>query len=535
MARVYSNTPEPRYVQYAQALIPDGTADGNPDVLIPAPLTIGTGHDSVILKSTPNSADPSVDRTNAASGDFSAVLAGSRNVVTGAEASSVGGRNTVSGNDAFAAGYHGTSSGENSFTAGYNNTASGGSSFAIGFQTEASGEASFAGGRKTEAGGDYSSAFGRATAAMGENAFSEGKFTLASGEGSHAEGLGVASNDRSEASGKASHAEGWYTKAVGVASHTEGTDTIANGDYSHAEGDTTHTNGLGQHSEGVGTIATSASGNNGQHVAGRYNIETEGARVTGGGTKNSARANLEVLDWLGNLTIAGKMTVGAAPTNDMDVTTKKYVDDAVAGGGGGGTEVIPNPELSGDEPALTGLQVGDNKFAVPQGTEVVANPASTGEESELARLQVGERVYKIPGSEHRAVGLLKDKFTHASFSMEHPVLKLTVYKDSLTSYTVEDGNYVLLIYPGPKATSSLFYPAEEGIPEDAHAIQISVVDGEIILEGAESASVFTCPFDLNPSDSCFMLYSSDSMPGYYITNATDVTGIGIGAEYVQEE
>lgn len=229
-------------------------------------------------------------------------------------------------------------------------------------------------------------------------------------------------------------------------------------------------------------------------------------------------------------------------------------------------EVIPNPELSGDEPALTGLQVGDDKFAVPQGTEVVANPtlagtesdltglqvgetkytvpqgtevianpASTGVESELARLQVGERVYKIPGGGGQLIGLLKDKFTSASFSMEHPVLKLTVYKDSLTSYTVENGNYVLLIYPGPQATSSLFYPAGEEIPEDAHAIQISVVDGEIVLEGGESGSVSTCPFDLNPSDSCFMLYSSDSTPGYSIANATDVTGIAIGAEYVQAE
>lgn len=199
-------------------------------------------------------------------------------------------------------------------------------------------------------------------------------------------------------------------------------------------------------------------------------------------------------------------------------------------------EVIPNPELSGDEPALTGLQVGDDKFAVPQGTEVIANPASTGTESDLERLQVGERVYKIPGGEG-FIGLLKDKFNPLhSFSMEHPILKLTVYKDSLTSYTVEDGTYVLLIYPGPKATSSLFNsagPAE--IPEDAHAIQISVVDGEIVLEDGESGSVSTCPFDLNPSDRCFMLYSSDSVPGYYIAYATDVTGIAIGAEYVQAE
>lgn len=204
-----------------------------------------------------------------------------------------------------------------------------------------------------------------------------------------------------------------------------------------------------------------------------------------------------------------------------------------------GTEVVANPTLAGTESDLTGLQVGETKYTVPQGTEVVANPASTGEESDLLRLQVGERVYKIPGGGSQSIGLLKDKFTSASFrsfSMEYPILKLTVYKDSLTSYTVEDGTYVLLIYPGPKATSSLFNSAGPSeIPEDAHAILISVVAGEIVLEDGESGSVSTCPFDLNPSDRCFMLYASDSTPGYYIANATDVTGIAIGAEYVQAE
>lgn len=36
--------------------------------------------------------------------------------------------------------------------------------------------------------------------------------------------------------------------------------------------------------------------------------------------------------------------------------------------GGGGTEVIANPELSGDEPNLEGLQVGDLKYKVPSGS-----------------------------------------------------------------------------------------------------------------------------------------------------------------------
>ena len=38
----------------------------------------------------------------------------------------------------------------------------------------------------------------------------------------------------------------------------------------------------------------------------------------------------------GNVTVAGKVTVGTAPTADMDVATKQYVDNAVANAGGSG-------------------------------------------------------------------------------------------------------------------------------------------------------------------------------------------------------
>ena len=114
MARVYSNTPEPRYVQYAQALIPDGTADKNSDVLIPAPLTIGTGHDSVILKATPNAADPSVDRTNVVTGDFSAVISATESAAIGGIITITGGGNNLG------AGYRQTLTNcENSLSGGY--------------------------------------------------------------------------------------------------------------------------------------------------------------------------------------------------------------------------------------------------------------------------------------------------------------------------------------------------------------------------------------------------------------------------------
>ena len=93
--------------------------------------------------------------------------------------------------------------------------------------------------------------------------------------------------------------------------------------------------GLQSHAEGYYTIAQRKS----QHVFGECNIsDTAGTGVTikgnyieivGNGT-TAARANARTLDWSGNEWLAGKLTVGAAPSNNMDVATKKYVDDTVS-------------------------------------------------------------------------------------------------------------------------------------------------------------------------------------------------------------
>ena len=45
----------------------------------------------------------------------------------------------------------------------------------------------------------------------------------------------------------------------------------------------------------------------------------------------STRSNARTLDWNGNEVLSGKLTVGTAPTNNMDVTTKQYVDTGLAG------------------------------------------------------------------------------------------------------------------------------------------------------------------------------------------------------------
>ena len=198
---------------------------------------------------------------------------------------------------------------------------------------------------------NYSHAEGNATQALYQGSHAEGHETIASGLDSHAEGsFTEASGGYSHAEGSItkatelySHAEGNYSEASGKASHAEGHETIASGEYSHAEGYKcksesnsshaegclTEANNFYTHAEGFYTIAKGYS----QHVQGKCNIEdTEGkyAHIVGNGESETERSNAHTLDWEGNAWYAGKITVGAVPTEDLDVATKKYVDDKTA-------------------------------------------------------------------------------------------------------------------------------------------------------------------------------------------------------------
>ena len=165
----------------------------------------------------------------------------------------------------------------------------------------------------------------------GENSliFNNCKQNQASGNYSHAEGY------YTTASGLQSHAEGCNTTASGDQSHAEGTYTIASGAASHAEGNNTTASGGQSHAEGYRTIAQRKS----QHVFGEYNIadttnnnaQEKGSyiEIVGNGINNNARSNARTLDWSGNEVLAGKLTVGAAPTSNMDVATKQYVDNNI--------------------------------------------------------------------------------------------------------------------------------------------------------------------------------------------------------------
>lgn len=185
------------------------------------------------------------------------------------------------------------------------------------------------------ASGDYSYAEGYDTSAIGAYSHSEGYQSTASGIVAHAEGY------KTKASGNYSYAEGAETKASGNYSHAEGYKTESKSVISHAEGSETTAEGFHSHAEGTGTIANHWS----QHVFGQYNIADTSTNVAsqrgnyveivGNGGDNNTRSNARTLDWNGNETLAGDLTingstsVGTALSNFGGLKAKV---NAIAGG-----------------------------------------------------------------------------------------------------------------------------------------------------------------------------------------------------------
>ena len=152
---------------------------------------------------------------------------------------------------------------------------------------------------------------------------------------------------------------------IGKGSSAIGVGVEASGDASHAEGDYTTASGDYSHSEGEGTTASSQN----QHVQGKYNIEDTNnkyAHIVGNGDIIN-KSNAHTLDWEGNGWYAGKLSQEGTPTEDKDLTTKKYVDDKVK-------DTLITTNISGTTLALT-----VNKYqtaTVVDGTEITL-PAVT--------------------------------------------------------------------------------------------------------------------------------------------------------------
>ena len=173
--------------------------------------------------------------------------------------------------------------------------------------------------------------------------------------------------------GAKSSAIGLDVIAIGMASHAEGYGTNAIGNFSHAEGNGTVASGNTSHAEGSNTIASSMY----QHVQGKNNIEDKDnkyAHIVGNGVDLHNRSNAHTLDWQGNAWYSGKVTAGAAPTEDKDLTTKKYVDDKVK-------DTLVTTNISDTTLALT-----VNKYqtaTVADGTEITLPTVTTFTEIHL--------------------------------------------------------------------------------------------------------------------------------------------------------
>lgn len=215
------------------------------------------------------------------------------------------------------------SRGNYSHAEGQGTVANGETSHSEGDRTYAGGRSSHSEGYFTIASGNYSHAEGQHTTTTGEGSHAEGQYTTASGDYSHVEGNG------STASVSYSHAEGSGTTASGLQSHAEGEHTTASGNNSHAEGSYTTASGLQSHAEGYMTTAQRRS----QHVFGEFNVlDTGGSsafnkgtyiEIVGKGTKASARSNARTLDWSGNETLAGSITIGKGTSDEVTLTPAK--------------------------------------------------------------------------------------------------------------------------------------------------------------------------------------------------------------------
>ena len=278
---------------------------------------------------------------------------GEGSIIEGLVASIQG--NVASGQYAHAEGFHTTASGRYSHVEGYIAEASADRSHAEGDNTSASGITSHAEGAWTEASGLQSHAEGDETEAQGDYSHAEGQGTIASGTASHAEGMAIndeihvheASGDASHvegcgvrASGDYAHGEGYLTHAKGLGSHAEGVEysfewpdvgsgqilNSAAGRGAHAEGGGTTARGDYSHAEGVATVARHMA----QHVFGAWNSQDpSGAQPTergtyieivGNGSPPNHSHNARTLDWDGNETLAGSLTLGKGTADEVTLT-----------------------------------------------------------------------------------------------------------------------------------------------------------------------------------------------------------------------
>ena len=141
-----------------------------------------------------------------------------------------------------------------------------------------------------------------------------------------------------------SHLDGVYDSMVG-AYYRRNNETFGE-IFNSYEDSYNRAGGKYSHAEGFNTKASSFA----QHVQGKYNIEdTEDkySHIVGNGVSSSKRSNAHTLDWNGNAWYQGNVSIEGTPTNNNDLTTKKYVDDLVSNVDIDLSDYITDTELEG--------------------------------------------------------------------------------------------------------------------------------------------------------------------------------------------
>ena len=174
---------------------------------------------------------------------------------------------------------------------------------------------------------------------------------------------------------------------LGTRATAEGYLNEASGDYAHAEGYFNVASGYASHAQGQSTIA---AGRN-QQVFGKYNISnsTTYVEIVGNGSSDGARSNARTLDWNGNEVLAGKLTVGTAPTNNMDVATKQYVDSSIP--------TVPTnvSAFTNDAGYLTGITSSDVTTALGYTPGTYSKPSGGIPKSDIASGVIPQGVYLV--------------------------------------------------------------------------------------------------------------------------------------------
>lgn len=161
---------------------------------------------------------------------------------------------------------------------GYGNTVGGNISLAIGTQNNASGALSYCFGSGNEA---------------------TGQMSVAIGQQNHATGTySIAVGDANTASGIASHSDGYKATASGSYSGSHGRETIANHSEQHA---------YGAFNEADDSAAAATA-------RGNY------VEIVGNGTDADHRSNARTLDWSGNESLAGSITLGKGTADEVTLT-----------------------------------------------------------------------------------------------------------------------------------------------------------------------------------------------------------------------